>query len=282
MKVSLFYCSICNIACEHCFLDKSLPGIRMEDSLFQKILRELYLAKDSIRLISISGGEAMLFLDEIAAMIDEIDLKHELTFSIATNAFWAVSKEKAEGVCEKLIASNIKRLEISYDIFHAKFIDLGNVYNAVEACKKYGITVYIIFSAANGYDYLPLYIKCCKIVNKEQIILQHVANYGNARRNKVNCMLPINMFKNQKCNQVLNPCIDYNANFYACCGANILSQSSPMLVGNICEDSFAVLVDKMNKSELYHKILNKGPLQSMLDVDNVKECSSLCELCECL
>ena len=278
MKVSLFYCNICNIACEHCFLNKSLPESRMDDSIFTKILHEICQVKGDIRLVSISGGEPMLFFDDISRVIEKNNFNHKLAFSISTNAFWATSKETSENVCKRLMMSDIQRLEISYDKFHAKFIDINNIY--IEACKKYGITSYVVFSIANGYDYLPLYVELNKIIDKSHVILQHVANYGNARRYEVDCMLPINAFKEQKCNQILNPCIDYNANFYACCGANILSQDSPMLVGNMHDDSFETLVDKMNKSKLYKRILNEGPLQLYQTVDSIKECSSLCELCE--
>lgn len=282
VKVTLFYCNICNIDCKHCFLDKSLPEMRMEDSLFIKILREIYQVKDSISLISISGGEPMLFLDKIVKMIDEIDSKHELRISISTNAFWASTREKSENICEILIKSNIRRLEISYDKFHAEFINIRNIYNAVEACKKWGIKAYVIISVENGYDYLPMYIELKRLFDKNMIIIQHVANYGNARQNKMNCMLPIHMFRGERCSQILNPCIDCKANFYACCGANILSDDSPMLVGNMNDNSFAILVHKMNNYKKYQTIYKDGPLQLCPSFRDVKECSSLCELCEVL
>lgn len=280
MKVSLFYCNICNIACEHCFLDKSLPECRMEDDLFMKVLQEIYQVNGDIGLISISGGEPMLFFDDIMRLIERCNINHELTFSISTNAFWATSKEISENICKRLIMSGVQRLEISYDKFHAKFIDINNIYNAVEACKKYGIVTYVVFSIANGYDYLPLYIKLNKFIDKKHVILQHVANYGNARLYGVNCMMPINIFEGKKCSQILNPCIDYDANFYACCGANILSQSSPMLVGNLKDSSFVTLVNKMKSSILYQQILNDGPLQLNQAYNSDKVCSSLCELCD--
>lgn len=282
MKVSLFYCNICNIACEHCFLDKSLPESRMKDSQFIKVLQELYQARSNISWIGISGGEPMLFFDDIGRLIEKCNFNHELTFSISTNAFWATSKETSENICKKLLMLDIQRLEISYDNFHAKFIDIKNIYNAVEACNKYGITAYIVFSIANGYNYLPLYIELNKFIDKKYVILQHVANYGNAQRYGVDCMLPINMFEGKKCNQILNPCIDYNANFYACCGANILSQNSPMLVGNLNDASFMALVYKMNSNILYQRILEDGPLQLNRMFNNTKDCSSLCELCDSL
>mgnify|MGYP002512851189 CR=1 FL=1 len=282
VKVTLFFTNICNIDCRHCFLDKSLPEMRMEDFLFKKILREIYQVKDRINLISISGGEPMLFLDEIVKMVDEIHFRHELKISISTNAFWASTREKSENVCERLIKSNIRRLEISYDKFHAEFISIGNIYNAVEACKKWGITAYAVISVENGYDYLPIYIELKKFFGKNQIIIQHVANYGNAQQHKMNCMLPIHMFRGERCSQVLNPCIDYKANFYACCGANILSDDSPMLVGNMNNDSFVTLVHKMNNFHKYQTIFKDGPLQLCPSLGDVKECSSLCELCEVL
>lgn len=281
MKVSIFYTNSCNINCKHCFINKALVPKQMSEQLFIKILQGICSYKKDINLICITGGEPILFLEDIINAIKTNKFNQKLVFSISSNAYWASEIEKTNLICKKLLSANIRRLEISWDLFHKEFVDYSNIYNVVHSCRSLGIDLFLIMSIANGFDYLPLYINLKKILKEDKIILQHVANYGNAQNYRVDCSLPISMFINQKCNQILNPCIDYNGDFYACCGANILNCNSSMHVGNMFENSFDYLVNKMNNNRYYQDLLINGPLPSSYMEDNyLKECSSLCELCE--
>ena len=281
MKVSLLYTNICNINCKHCFISKALPQKRMEKMLFTKIIKEICKEKNRIKSVSISGGEPMLFLDEIVNLIKANKFEQELSFSISSNASWATTMVESNRICSELSSINVNRLEISYDLFHAEFVDIINVFNAVKAAQKLGITIYIVFSVANGFDYLPLYVELCKIIDKKKIILQHVANYGNAKQYGLDCILPISAFEDKRCYQILNPCIDYNGDFYACCGANTLKQDTPLYIGNIYSGSFKDLTERMNRNLKIQQILKEGPFQLLKDKD-VQVCSSLCELCDLL
>ena len=60
IKITLFYTDACNIACEHCFIDEShRTNKKMSSESLKAIL--CYADRANVSVISISGGEAMLF-----------------------------------------------------------------------------------------------------------------------------------------------------------------------------------------------------------------------------
>lgn len=137
----------------------------------------------------------------------------------------------------------------------------------------------VIMSVANDWTFILLLVKLKKIIPQENIILQNVAKFGNAEINQINSCYKNSNFINKKCQQIMNPCITYNGDVYACCGPCITNGKKNILfLGNLYIDEFNLLVQKMLTNEIFIKIKNKGPA-SLEYINEEKMYSSLCEFC---
>lgn len=276
MKLSIFFTNHCNINCEHCFLGEQRQKYKMSDEMLTRILIQ---AKElGIKTICFTGGEPLIYCDNICNAIKMFELK-DIKFTVSTNAFWSDTIKNADRMCLKLHDSYIKQLEVSCDAYHIKYIPIQNIINLIEAAEKYCMTVKIIMSVSNDVSYLSIYSKLLKYTLPSNIIIQQVALFGNALKNSIDSNINIERFKKIKCDQILNPCITYSGDIYACCGPCIvLGKTSSLYLSNIDCESLAFAIKKMMSNRVIQKIYNNGPY-SIAHAKTPKICSSLCEIC---
>ncbi len=62
---------------------------------------------------------------------------------VVTNAWWAKDHNKALGFLDNLRSAGLKELNISYDDFHARYISINNIINAVKAALDLNLRVVI-------------------------------------------------------------------------------------------------------------------------------------------
>lgn len=277
MKLSIFYTNKCNIACRHCFLGKQEKAFHMSDDLLVGILRQS--KKIGISKISFSGGEPLLFWKNIS-MILERESTDGIKISFSTNAMWASSQQIANEMCKHMRVIGITQLEVSCDEYHQEFVPIQNVYNLIEAANKWDIQTKIVMSVTDDLRYLNLYANLLKHnLTPKQIITQRVAGYGNAKENSIDTPLDAEQFRNIKCGQIMNPCVTYNGDMYACCGPCVVSdQKNPLYVANLSKIDLASAIDAMRQSTRVSKIYTDGP-GSLIECKKIKNCSSLCDLC---
>ena len=82
--------------------------------------------------IGFTGGEPMLFLDELLQIGRRLK-GYGLPFTIATAAHWAKSEKRAHEILEELAKVGLCRLNVSYDPSHAKFIPKKSILSAITA-----------------------------------------------------------------------------------------------------------------------------------------------------
>lgn len=90
--------------------------------------------------IHITGGEPFLYYDLLCEILRKADeLKLGRIDVIETNAYWATDKSEIIARLEFLNRHNVSKLKISYDPFHAEFIDFDKVKLLYEtACQVLG------------------------------------------------------------------------------------------------------------------------------------------------
>ena len=90
--------------------------------------------------IHITGGEPFLYWGHLQLLLSKAaQLGLGLIDMIETNAYWATSRAEVIERLKFLNSHNIRRLKISYDPFHAEFVNFGRVKLLYEtACELLG------------------------------------------------------------------------------------------------------------------------------------------------
>lgn len=109
----------CNFSCGHC-LNNSGPGNYSSDFSQEdhEILKSEIATNIPIKTIAFSGGEPLLYLEQIESIIKSISTnfpQRQIQYSITTNG------SLLKNYFERIKALNITRCVISFDIFHNEF-----------------------------------------------------------------------------------------------------------------------------------------------------------------
>jgi len=119
----------CPAACELCYCNcgpesGGLMPVDMAISAWRSLRN---MAGDSAK-VHITGGEPFLYFDHMAEILTRA---HELNLTpldtIETNAYWATGRDLIVKRLRLLDSVGMERLKISYDPFHAEFIDIEPV-----------------------------------------------------------------------------------------------------------------------------------------------------------
>lgn len=138
-SISISYTTVCNIACAHCSVHggparKGCLGVETASECVRQA------ADAGVRIVSFTGGECTLFMDDLLAIMAAGQEKG-VTYSLTTNAHWARGPDEARAVVERLRDAGLEHLRISADAFHQRFIPLRHVTWAIEAALSARIAV---------------------------------------------------------------------------------------------------------------------------------------------
>lgn len=275
MKLSIFYTNKCNINCNHCFLGLQKEYYQMSSCMLKDILTQCKCA--GFNRVAFTGGEPLIYWKDIEKVLTEVNLQ-DVNISFSTNAYWAKDLKTSDQICKQLKARGVTQIEASCDEYHIKYIPLRNLINLACSAEKAGIKCKIVMCVSNKINYISLYAKLRKYVLKENIILQNVGTFGNAKENNIKSDLKKEVFMSAKCAQVMNPCITYTGDVYACCGPCILAgKNNVMYISNFMKEDLASIVNNMKNNEIINKVSQCGPY--FLRRDEKEYYSSLCEFC---
>ncbi len=135
MKLILVYTLKCNAACKICcFHCDPTQKEKMDFDAAKDYIRQ---AADSkiIDEISITGGEALLYKNEVMELI-ALSSSYHLAIYLTTNAYWANSVENAYQMLTELKSKGVTLIRISTDEFHADYIPYQNIENLINANKR--------------------------------------------------------------------------------------------------------------------------------------------------
>lgn len=130
----------CDIVCHHCVFS-SAPHLRGRleiDSALAAISELVRIS--SLRRVAVSGGEP--FLDaEYLITIAKACVPLNLRFRAITNCSFALDESVAEKAIQPLAEIGIETLGISWDAFHAQFVDPLRVRNVIRAARRLNVPV---------------------------------------------------------------------------------------------------------------------------------------------
>lgn len=153
-NVGLLLTYRCTAACDDCCFECS-PRRREEMPLAVALEAVDQLAgMESVRGITLSGGECFLRYGDMLRILERAR-ERGLATKIVTNGYWASSPEVARRKLRPLIAAGLGAIELSTDDYHARFVPLERVRNALEAAHELGLATHVIVIAdreARGID----------------------------------------------------------------------------------------------------------------------------------
>ena len=129
-----FFSRRCPFRCEHCITES---GPRESTRLSAGLVRSVIArgADCGIQRIGFTGGEPLLYLDDVAEWI-EVAEGLGMATRVATNAFWASSRKRAGTVARTLQRRGLQQLGISAGSFYQPFRSDDNVCRAVRAALE--------------------------------------------------------------------------------------------------------------------------------------------------
>lgn len=135
-EIAITPTTACNISCKHCAQDSRIKGMTMEDSVLEKLLLEI---KDmDLENIYFSGGEITMdgYRQRLLGAIKNAGFDKDQEILFETNGWWGYSGQSAKKVFREMEDAGVKRLLLSTDSFHEKFIPLENIARVIKASKN--------------------------------------------------------------------------------------------------------------------------------------------------
>jgi sulfatase maturation enzyme AslB (radical SAM superfamily) len=256
----------CQVACPHCIIEAG-PHRKEEVQIsngFDWIEQIARYRNGFIKVLSLTGGEPFYDVKKLSQLSDFAENKG-LLVSAVTNAFWALTPEKAVETLQELPA--IKMMAISADVYHQENIPFSRVKNAIHAAKKLDIPFQIGVCTENKQEknYQRMVKKLRRIVRSDQIKTAITFPVGRALQlSKANYETspepPVSA-----CSAGSSPIIFPNGNIIGCIGPVIdIKDNHPLLLGNLQKSSLKEILDNSETNPIYHTIRIWGPKKLIL------------------
>ncbi len=134
-SMAFLYTNKCNAKCPMCVVDAG-PHREEKMSLAEaKAYLNLTREVPSLKKMILTGGESLLFFDEILKIL-ACARSLGLETKVITNAYWAESQEAALTKLRILKASGLGFLTLSTDHYHREFIPIANIRHALDAAHE--------------------------------------------------------------------------------------------------------------------------------------------------
>ncbi|MFH1663736.1 MAG: radical SAM protein, partial [archaeon] len=262
-RIELFafsYTDKCNIKCAHCIAGSS-PEKHKKLDLERLLLFVKQLKEFNIKSFEITGGEALVFFDEVIELLS-VGKQAGISSSVISNGSWGFSEENAERVVSELADAGLKDLFISSDEFHLEFVPAKSVFNIVDAVmkRKEPIKVFLRFCESKNYSFLDFltenagYFKNLKKKYPKKnlrVLTQFLAPLGRAFKKvpKENYVIKAKLAENP-CNLVKRPFLNADGNIFCCCNGPKLNNplTAPYFLGNFYSDSPAEFIKNYEES----------------------------------
>lgn len=277
----------CTAACDSCCFECS-PESDEELSIGAiKHFLNTTADDETLSTIAFTGGEPFLRFEELCDLIAFVNEDLHKQVSVVTNCFWASSLRRATEVVAQLKHLGLSHISFSCDHYHAKYVPITYVRNALDACHEVGIPIAL-----------------CSIVQVGESIDDLIADLGDSfyrTMYEVDYCLPAGRAKkafsdtsfqrtcdpaNMKCIFDGSASIGSNGKVYPCCSQTIMD--SCIDVGHYKYDSYSTIVGNVENNGLLHLIRYVGFLPfyeyavNELKLSLPERFVRPCELCQLL
>lgn len=280
--INLYYTYQCNIQCDHCCYNcgpHRTEHMDMDDA--KRILKGA--ASSGTRLVELLGGELFLDYEALAELI-EYASGIGLAVNVDTNGFWGRTVETAKAKLSELSVCGLKRINVSIDTFHQKFIPLEYSLNIIRAARELGIFYICSFCLSSDSEKDHNLLSDLK---KEAVDIFTINPTPDGRSA---CLMPVPVLELGSC-KLLGINITVNGDTFICCGHSDQNKDitdTPLYMGNCIQEKPESVLEKKNLLRLqaffdpnspiwFKKFLEREPYKKVFEN---KRFSHICELCK--
>lgn len=129
--LSLLLTLQCTAECANCGTSSSpRVKVRLEEDRARALIEEAAL--EGYNLVAFTGGEPMLYGRRLFNLIS-LAKSRGLSTRLVSNAFWAISPQRAERIVARLKDSGLTEINFSTGDQHSRFVPVVNVIHAIRA-----------------------------------------------------------------------------------------------------------------------------------------------------
>lgn len=271
--LSLMVTLACDAKCDHCAVFAA-PNRRerMSDDTIHNAIDQANAVR-SIQLVAFTGGEPMLDYQRLRQMVGYTS-RNGLQSGIVSNSSWASTPEIADARLSELKGLGLSMYITSLDEFHARYIAVDRVRNAVRSGLRQGLTVHINALWTPGFEKslgrLPglLGLPSEVIDGKGRYGLYIWMSLPAARRRAgtSNGSVPLALGDPRNagpCSHILrHPVVAVDGSVHACCGVADTTPYGPArfsLTGCLKQASLRSLLNDMQHNLLFNLLARMGP-----------------------
>lgn len=133
----------CNSACGHCLYSccPEKSELRFSGDEMKGILQDA--RAKGISQVCFSGGEPMIFPEDLFDAIAEADKLGYALITVRTNGFWAVDTRVTEKTILALQSCGVTQIGISPDNYHSPFVSFDNAMRIMQVAEQVEMSVWI-------------------------------------------------------------------------------------------------------------------------------------------
>ena len=264
----------CNIRCRHCLVDKNLGSKSVSRREIRRLCGEIN--KYSPKTIVLTGGEPTLYLPEIQEILSGIDSARAPKVTLVTNAYFAESRSKAEKVLKAI--RYLSGVAVSYDRFHAEFVEKRNILTLLDACRELGLKVKIACAVETPMDlaFLNSVKRPGLAISIQQILPMGRAQGHGLEYRYMSFDLAV---LEKKCPNLGGMVFNCGSGFTVCCGPLASSPDKSRYVHGLVEEHFKSRFYKIVSSRTFGEM---AALAGVAPAQLMPEHALPCMLCSML
>lgn len=252
----------CQIACPHCVLEAG-PHRTEATALTDAInwVGQIARYRDGhVHFLSLTGGEPFFDVPTLRRL-SEHAASLGLLVSVATNGFWATSRERATEVLRGL--PGVRVLSVSTDVYHQAFIGLDRVCNVVQAAAACGVPCRVAVCTESRTDpgYLATLGELAEFTDPRDIDTTITFSAGRAlTRLGMGARRTADRPPRVACTAAATPVIMPNGRVLGCVGPLVASCSDhPLVLGDLREEPLESILDRAQQNAVLHALRAFGP-----------------------
>lgn len=134
----------CTASCNNCCI-RCTPNVKqlLDFDSIKSIIDEVLHTFDSVEVVIFTGGESFLLGDSLVKAVKYVK-EQRLLSRVVTNAYWAVSYDKAISTLRPLVEAGLTEINYSTGDDHQAFVPIQNIVNATLAANDLNLKTIVI------------------------------------------------------------------------------------------------------------------------------------------
>ncbi|RMG16879.1 MAG: radical SAM protein [Deltaproteobacteria bacterium] len=252
-SLGVLYTKRCPLECAHCVTES---GPSAEGKLdVERAVHVIELIGPFVGRVALTGGEPLLYPEEIAEVVERTS--HRFFVHVVTGAFWAKSERRTEEILGRLRSAGLGHISISWDPWHAEFIDARTFLRGLDAALAKGFQVAVVLGGSQQ-DW------------RESGILRELEQRGvgiNPQRLSFTGRAATSLqlasnepVEDRGCAGYFHLSVDWEGILRVCCGPSLAAgPGSALYLGKLGEDDLVAAVERARRDPALAGIAVLGP-----------------------